>query len=124
MSKAAIKAACTAFLTLFFYAQFSFAQVGNDVVGARSNSLGGYTTTLTDVWSVNNNQAGLGFQSTIAGAIYYESRFSLKETSYRAGAFVYPVKSGAIGIGISSFGYQLYNQIQYHIHLILKQNVL
>lgn len=100
------------FIVLFNLFQISFAQVGNDAVGARGNALGGYTTTLTDIWSANNNQAGLGFHQNISGGIYYENRFLLKETSYKSGAFVYPLKSGALGASVSSFGYQLYNQTQ------------
>ncbi len=82
----------------------------NDGIGARSIALGGFTTTLSDVWSTNNNQAGLGFNKSISGGIYYESRFLLKETGYKAGAFVLPVKTGALGLSVTSFGYELYNR--------------
>lgn len=86
------------------------AQIGNDVVGANSTAMGGYSATLTDVWSANNNQAGLGFITDISGGIFYENRFLLKETSYRAGAFVLPVKTGAFGLSVASFGYELYSE--------------
>ena len=86
------------------------AQVANDAVGANSTGMGGYTATLSDVWSTNNNQAGLGFVTDISGGIFYENRFLMQETSYRAGAFVLPVKSGAFGISVASFGYELYNE--------------
>jgi len=82
----------------------------NDAIGARSIAMGGFTTTLTDVWSTNNNQAGLGFNRSISGGIYYESRFLLKETGYKAGAFVLPVKTGALGLSVTSFGYELYSR--------------
>ena len=52
-----------------------FAQIGNDLLGARSAALGGYNVTLSDVWSTNNNQAGLGFVEDMTGGIYYENRF-------------------------------------------------
>ena len=86
------------------------AQIGNDMLGARSAALGGYNATLSDVWSTNNNQAGLGFVEDMTGGIYYENRFLLSETSYKAGAFVLPVKTGALGLSVSSFGYELYNE--------------
>lgn len=86
------------------------AQVANDVVGASSTGMGGYTATLSDVWSANNNQAGLGFMTDIAGGIFYENRFLLKETSYRSGAFVLPVKTGAFGLSVASFGYSAYSE--------------
>lgn len=86
------------------------AQIGNDMMGARSAAMGGYNVTLSDVWSTNNNQAGLGFVEDLAGGIYYENRFLLSETSYKAGAFVLPVKTGALGVSVGSFGYELYNE--------------
>ena len=95
---------------LIVSSQFLSAQIGNDVLGARSAALGGYNVTLSDVWSTNNNQAGLGFIEDISGGIYYENRFLLSETSYKAGAFVMPVKAGALGLSVSSFGYELYNE--------------
>jgi len=86
------------------------AQIGNDVTGANATGMGGYSATLSDVWSANNNQAGLGFIKDVSGGLFYENRFLLKETSYRAGAFALPVKSGAFGINIASFGYELYSE--------------
>jgi len=86
------------------------AQVGNDLIGARSAAIGGYNVTLSDVWSSNNNQAGLGFVENLSGGIYYENRFLLKETSYKAGAFVLPFKKGAFGLSVTSFGFELYNE--------------
>lgn len=97
-------------LLIIFSGQFISAQIGNDMLGARSAALGGYNATLSDVWSTNNNQAGLGFVEDMTGGIYYENRFLLSETSYKAGAFVMPVKTGALGLSVSSFGYELYNE--------------
>ena len=96
--------------SLFLLITFSYAQIGNDFVGARSSAMGGYNVTLSDVWSTNNNQAGLGFVKDITGGIYYENRFLLRETSYKAGAFVLPIKSGAFGISVASFGFELFNE--------------
>ncbi len=97
------------FVVLNLFQQLN-AQIGNDMIGARSAGMGGYNVTLSDVWSTNNNQAGLGFLEDLSGGIYYENRFLLKETSYKAGAFVMPVKSGAFGISVTSFGFELYNE--------------
>ncbi|PJA09905.1 MAG: hypothetical protein COX70_00460 [Flavobacteriales bacterium CG_4_10_14_0_2_um_filter_32_8] len=95
---------------LLFFSIHLNAQIGNDNIGARSTAMGGFTTTLSDVWSTNNNQAGLGFITDFSGGIYYENRFLLKETSYKAGALVMPVKIGALGISVTSFGFELYNE--------------
>jgi len=82
-----------------------FSQVGNDAIGARSIAMGGVNTTLSDLWSANNNQAGLGFVTELAAGAYFENRFLLKETSYKAGAFVMPTKLGAFGVSVASFGF-------------------
>lgn len=86
------------------------AQIANDVIGASSTGMGGYSVTVSDLWSANNNQAGLGFATDISGGLFYENRFLLKETSYRAGAFVLPVKTGAFGLSVASFGYSAYSE--------------
>jgi hypothetical protein len=85
--------------------QSGFAQVINDPVGARSTAMAGVNATLSDVWSANNNQAGLAFVEDLSAGLYYENRFLLKETSYKAGAFVLPTKTGAFGVSIASFGF-------------------
>jgi len=97
-------------LVFSFFIQKSNAQVANDAIGARSIGMGGYTATLSDLWSANNNQAGLGFVKQLSGGIYYEYRFLLSETSYKAGAFVLPTKVGALGVSVTSFGFELYNE--------------
>lgn len=86
------------------------AQVANDAIGSRSVAMGGVSTTLSDLWSANNNQAGLGFIEEMIGGIYYENRFLLKETAYNAGAFVLPTKVGALGLSVASFGYSAYSE--------------
>jgi hypothetical protein len=74
------------------------------------------------LWSVNNNQAGLGFVNELSGGISYENRFLLKETSYKAGAFVLPTKTGTFGVSITSFGYSAFTEnkagLSYGIKLI------
>lgn len=82
-----------------------FSQVANDAIGARSTAMGGVTATLSDLWSANNNQAGLGFVKELSAGVYFENRFLLEETSYQAGAFVMPTKIGALGVSVASIGY-------------------
>jgi len=97
-------------ITIVFTSTSFFASNGNDEIGARSSALGGFSTTLSDVWSTNNNQAGLGYLENITGGIYYESRFLLKETAFKGGAFALPTKLGSFGLSVTSFGYSLYNE--------------
>jgi hypothetical protein len=97
-------------ILLFILTSSSFANIGNDVIGSRATAMGGYSATLGDLWSTNNNQAGLGFVNELSAGISYENRFLLKETSYKAGAFVLPLKTGTFGLSLTSFGYSAFNQ--------------
>ncbi|MBI2281778.1 MAG: hypothetical protein HYU68_13970 [Bacteroidetes bacterium] len=97
-------------LFLLLFAFRASATNGNDVIGSRSTALGSFSTTLSDLWSTNNNQAGLGFVKELSAGISFENRFLLKETSYKAGAFVLPLKAGTFGLSITSFGYSAYSE--------------
>ncbi|CAG0965254.1 MAG: hypothetical protein HND27_03840 [Bacteroidetes bacterium] len=98
------------FLVLFFSARTLFAGNSFYLLGARSLGMGGASVSLSDFWSTENNQAGLGFLKDVGGGLYYENRFGIKEMSIKAGAFAYPLKSGALGISVSSYGFNLYNE--------------
>lgn len=78
--------------------------------GARSNGIGNASVTLSDFWSIYNNQAGLARYNNLAVGVYYENRFLVKELSTRGGAFVLPVGSGVFGLGYDYFGYSQFNQ--------------
>ena len=79
-------------------------------IGGRSAGMAGASVTLTDFWSVHNNQAALAGFDHIATGFYYENRFAVNELSLKSGAFVLPVKSGAFGVNLSYFGYSQYNE--------------
>jgi hypothetical protein len=88
-------------------AQFSFP------VGARSGGLGNASSTLTDVWSAFNNQAGLAYVKSITAGANYESRFLLPELSLRSFAVALPFKGTTFGLSASNFGYHLYSENKY-----------
>lgn len=96
---------CLTLALLLVTPSLMLAQVANDAIGARSTAMGGVNSTLSDLWSTNNNQAGLGFVKELSAGVYFENRFLLKETSYQAGAFVMPTKLGALGVSVASIGY-------------------
>lgn len=89
---------------------FSFAWSDNYHLGARQAGIANAAVSLSDVWSVHHNQAGLGFMKKAAAGVYYENRFLLKELSLKGGAVAYPVKAGTFGLSISSFGYANYSE--------------
>lgn len=95
---------------IFSICNSSFAGSDNSPVGARSAGIANASVTLSDVWSVHHNQAGLGFVKSAGAGIYYENRFMMKELSLKGGAAVYPIKAGTFGVSVSSFGYTLYSE--------------
>ncbi|MBI4930682.1 MAG: hypothetical protein HY841_07965 [Bacteroidetes bacterium] len=82
----------------------------NQPLGSRSSGLGNASVSLADVWAVQNNQAGLGFQKTFIGGVVYQNPFMMKELSTKALALALPVKGGTFGILVSTFGYPVYNE--------------
>lgn len=83
---------------------------GNSPLGARSSAIGGASVSLSDLWSVQNNQAGIGFQKTFVGGIVYQNPFMMKELSTKALGLALPVKGGTFGILVSNFGYSVYSE--------------
>ncbi len=96
---------------------FFTSQAGNEnpTIGARSAGMGNASVSLGDVWSAQQNQAGLGFVRNISSGAYYENRFLLKELSIKGGVIALPVKGGTFGLCISNFGYSLYNENKYSL---------
>lgn len=93
------------------------AKSGNEdyPIGARSAAMGNASVSLSDVWSAQHNQAGLGFMRDYAGGVYYENRFLLKELSVKGGAVAVPVKGGTFGLCITNFGYSQYSENKYSV---------
>ena len=100
------------FLFFFLLSQF-IASAENYPVGTRAASLGNASVTLNDLWSVNHNQAGLGYIKKFSTGVNYENRFLLNKLSLKAMAIVIPSKDGTFGLSINSFGYVLYHQQKY-----------
>lgn len=87
-----------------------FAGEDNNPVGARSAAMSNASVSLSDVWSTQHNQAGLGFVRNVSAGLYYENKFMLNELGVKAGAFALPIKGGTFGLLVSSFGYHLYTE--------------
>src|SRR4051812_44163939 len=85
----------------------------NTPFGARSSAIGDASVSLSDLWSVQNNQAGLASLKEMNAGVYYQNQFMLKELSTKAFAFAMPIKHGTLGICISNFGYSLFSQNKY-----------
>lgn len=86
-----------------------------DPVGARSAAMGRSGVAMPGFWSVHRNQAGMAYIKNISAGVYYENRFMVKELGLKAGAFILPTKAGVMGISVSQFGYQNYNENKFGI---------
>jgi hypothetical protein len=88
-----------------------FGQKDNVCIGGRSAAIGNASVTLTDFWTVHNNQAGMAYYKKIAAGVYYENRFLTKEMGLKCLSVTIPVKkAGVFGLNLSNFGYSLYNE--------------
>jgi hypothetical protein len=108
MRKLLSVAFCAIFIAVFQLP--AIAGNENQPVGARSAGLANASLTLTDVWSVHHNQAGLGSIRKISAGVYYESRFLMPELGLSAGALAIPIGKGTFGLSFRSFGYQAYKE--------------
>lgn len=78
--------------------------------GGRINSLGKCSVALNDFWSLHNNPVGFSSYDDLIFGISYENRFLLKELGYKNIGVIYPLNIGVIGISVSQFGYEHYNE--------------
>ena len=99
------------FLVFVLFLSSSLLKAQNFTSGARSSSLSGASSTFSDVWSCQNNQAGLAFLTSAEAGVYYENRFLLKELSGASFVFAAPVsKKASFGFCYNTFGYSVFRQ--------------
>lgn len=112
-----VRHTCFLFFFLLVCAGFNSLQAGNEnySIGGRSAGLANASLTLTDLWSVHHNQAGLAYLEKISAGIFYENRYLLSELSVKGGVAAIPTKSGVFGVSISSFGYSAYSENKYGV---------
>lgn len=78
--------------------------------GARFAGMGYSGLTLTDVWSMRMNPAGLaGLERPTAG-LYYQSHFLSNDLAQQGLAVAIPLGKGTVGLAADRFGYSLYNE--------------
>jgi hypothetical protein len=98
-------------LILFLFAYYTLSAFeGVATTGARSAGMGRASVALSDLWSVNNNPAGMALMMQAEAGVYYENRFLMKELSLKSAAFVLPVGFGVLGLSFNQFGYNLFNE--------------
>lgn len=107
---------------LFLLLSFTFCAHaqgnGPGVRGARAAGMGYTTTTLSDVWAVGNNAAGLGNLTQAEVGFYAENRFLIPNFNSAALAVALPLgeisanhsKNGVLGFEAQRFGGKLYSE--------------
>ncbi|RLD67743.1 MAG: hypothetical protein DRI84_01645 [Bacteroidetes bacterium] len=89
---------------------FAFGQNISGNAGGRSAAMGQTGVASSDFWSVNNNQAGLGFIEGSGVGFYYDNHFMIKEVSLNQFSAVFKTKRGGFGLNVGYFGYGQYNE--------------
>jgi hypothetical protein len=70
--------------------------------------MSGCGVTISDIWSVSHNQAGLAYLEKPMVGLYHERRFLIKELSFSSLAAVIPTKPGSFGFVVNYFGFSKY----------------
>lgn len=88
----------------------AISQTENAYSGGRAAGMGNAGITLQDTWAIFNNPAAMSGMKTANAGVFYENRFLLKETGFGSMAFTSPLMGGNFGVGITHFGYSLFQE--------------
>jgi hypothetical protein len=80
--------------------------------GGKNGGMGKSTIAVAQIWSVNNNQGGLGYLENPEIGIYYTNRFLMQELSSESFVFAYPTKFGNLAFSVDFFGYSQQSEMQ------------
>jgi hypothetical protein len=97
------------FIVFNFYRVFSVYETRFNA--GKSAAMANASVTILDIWSIYNNQAGLGYLENMSVGAYHQSGF-IKEQNLQGIAFALPTKTGTIGASYSYFGFSQYNEMQ------------
>jgi hypothetical protein len=89
---------------------YSFSQNISGNAGGRSAAMGQTGVANFSFWTVNNNQAGLGFIEESGVGFYYDNRFLINEMSLNQLSATLKTKRGGFGLNVSYYGYGQYNE--------------
>lgn len=93
----------------------SYMVIGQSRVGAPNEAIANATSTTSGIWSIWHNPAGISDQPQLSAAISYRTVQNIEGFNTAGFGIVYPIKVGALGLGVSRFGDQLYNEQQVSI---------
>lgn len=88
-----------------------WAQLDALPAGARAWGLGNASSTLTDVWAVGNNPAGIAETTSMSvGMSYHATPLLLSNFNTFQGAYVQALKKGVLGVHVARFGDKIYSE--------------
>ena len=89
---------------------FSFNVTAQVNPGARFTAMAGTGVSLGDVWSVQQNQAGMASIRKITVALAFEKPFAGYDLSTQSAVLVVPVNKNVFGLSIQRYGFATYNE--------------
>ncbi|WP_291723983.1 hypothetical protein [Bernardetia sp.] len=99
------------FCFCFFLSTTCLAQFGQIEAGARTYGMGRTSLTTSDAWAVFNNVAALTNVKRTEAFLGYSNRFTLSGlNTLQAGGTFDALFNGKMGIGVTRFGDDLYNE--------------
>ncbi len=108
--KSMISIFLTLILVYFLFPTTSYSTETGCLAGSRSAGMCRSSVSITDFWSIYNNQAGLaGIEKSMIG-VYYESRFLMTNLGSRFISGVVPLNVGVIGLSYYNMGYELFSR--------------
>src|SRR5690606_16453168 len=103
------------FCNFLFLASFnSWSQNGTETFpsGARSMGMANAHVTIEDSWSIFNNVGAMGRLENSQAFFSYDHRLGLDELTTLAAGTTFVDKFGVLGLSLSHFGGELFNQQQ------------
>jgi len=79
-------------------------------IGAPNEAIGNASSTTSNIWSVWHNPAGISTHQQLSVGISYRTIQDLEGFNTASFTAALPLKIGALGLGVSRFGDQLYNE--------------
>jgi hypothetical protein len=97
-------------LTISFALSFCVAAQSEESFtgGAKNRAILGADLNLQEVYAVTNNHAGIAFMQKSAAALLAEQRFGIAEIRQFGAVAAVPIKAGAFGLEIQSFGFDAF----------------
>lgn len=96
---------------LFFLIFLAFKSLSQESIGARAFAVKSFVAVANDVWAVFYNPAGIAdLKSREISFSYIPAQFGLTQLSEKGAVYYEPSLPVKFGIGIKSFGFELYRE--------------